>query len=223
MRDGAKLFTAVYVPKDDSQDLPDPADRARRTASRPTASTSTPTTSARRAVRARTATSSSTRTCAAGGCRRASSSTCGRTTPTKKPARRSTRAPTPTTPSTGWSKNVKATTARSAVGHLVPRLLHRRRHDRRPPRAQGRVAAGAGHRLVHRRRLAPQRRLFLPHCFNFMANFGQPRPGADARSSAVPAVRPRHARRLRLLPRDGAARRTPTRSTSRARSRSGTR
>ena len=26
MRDGVKLFTAVYVPKDDSQDVPDPAD-----------------------------------------------------------------------------------------------------------------------------------------------------------------------------------------------------
>ncbi len=44
------------------------------------------------------------------------------------------------------------------VGHLLSRLLHRGRHDRRPSGAQGRLAAGAGHRLVHRRRLAPQRR-----------------------------------------------------------------
>ena len=45
------------------------------------------------------------------------------------------------------------------VGHLVPRLLHGGGHDRRPPGAEGRLAAGADHRLVHRRRLAPQRRL----------------------------------------------------------------
>ena len=47
------------------------------------------------------------------------------------------------------------------VGHLVSRLLHRGRHDRRPSGPQGRLAAGAGHRLVHRRRLAPQRRALL--------------------------------------------------------------
>ena len=45
-----------------------------------------------------------------------------------------------------------------AVGHLLSRLLHGGRHDRRPPGAQGGLAAGARHRLVHRRRLAPQRR-----------------------------------------------------------------
>ena len=45
------------------------------------------------------------------------------------------------------------------VGHLVSRLLRARGHDRRAPGAEGGVAAGAGHRLVHRRRLPPQRRV----------------------------------------------------------------
>ena len=42
--------------------------------------------------------------------------------------RTSTRAPTPTTPSTGCVKNVPNNNGtRRPVGHLVPRLLHRRR------------------------------------------------------------------------------------------------
>ena len=58
--------------------------------------------------------------------------------------------------------------------------------------------------------------LFLPHCFNFMANFGQPRPEPTKKPDA--AVRARHARRLRLLPRHGPARQRRRASTSRARS-----
>ena len=46
--------------------------------------------------------------------------------------------------------------------------------------------------------------LFLPHCFNFMANFGKPRP-EPTKQVAVHAVRSRHARRLQVLPRNGAA------------------
>ena len=54
----------------------------------------------------------------------------------------------------------RTTTARSGMwGISYPRLLRGGGHDRRPPGAQGRLAAGAGRRLVHRRRLAPQRRL----------------------------------------------------------------
>ena len=48
---------------------------------------------------------------------------------------------------------------RRHVGHLVPRLLRLGRHDRRAPGAQGRLAAGAGDRLLPGRRLVPQRRL----------------------------------------------------------------
>ncbi len=44
-------------------------------------------------------------------------------------------------------------------GISYPGLLHGRRDDRRPSGAQGRVAPGAGDRLVHRRRLASQRRV----------------------------------------------------------------
>ena len=48
---------------------------------------------------------------------------------------------------------------------------------RRPSRAQGRLAAGAHHRLVHRRRLPPQRRASSCRTrSDFFAVFGQPRP-----------------------------------------------
>ena len=48
------------------------------------------------------ASSSSTRTCAAATCRRACSWTCARTRPITTAPPTPTRAPTPTTPSTGW-------------------------------------------------------------------------------------------------------------------------
>ena len=104
MRDGVQALHRRLRPEGRQLEaLPDPAQRARPTAWRRTAATRTRTTSARRqAVGARRATSSSTRTCAAAGCPRASSSTCGRTTPQQGRRRTSTRAPTPTTRSTGW-------------------------------------------------------------------------------------------------------------------------
>ena len=39
---------------------------------------------------------------------------------------------------------------------------------------------------------------FLPHAFNFLASFGRPRP--EPTKQQEPAVRARHARRLRVLP-----------------------
>ena len=44
-------------------------------------------------------------------------------------------------------------------GISYPGFYVARRHDRRAPGAEGRVAAGAGHRLLHGRRLVPQRRV----------------------------------------------------------------
>ena len=70
-----------------------------------------------------------------------------------------------------------------AVGHLVPRLLHRGRHDRRPPGAQGRLAAGADRRLVHRRRLAPQRRPVPAPCLQL---HGRLRPAAARADPEAP-------------------------------------
>ena len=79
-------------PKDELKTLSDPADAhavqrrplRRRSATRPT--------SARRRCSARPATSSPIRTCAAAGCRRANSSTCGRTTPRRRGPTTSTKA-----------------------------------------------------------------------------------------------------------------------------------
>ena len=74
--------------------------------------------------------------------------------------RTSTRAPTPTTRSTGSSRTSPNNNGKVGhVGHLLPRLLHRGGHDRRPPGPEGRLAAGADRRLVRRRRLPPQRRV----------------------------------------------------------------
>ena len=78
----------------------------------------------------------------------------------KKGRRTSTRAPTPTTRSTGWSRTSPNNNGKVGMwGISYPGFYTAARHDRRPPGAQGRLAAGAGHRLVRRRRLAPQRRL----------------------------------------------------------------
>ena len=189
MRDGKRLFTAVYVPKDRVAALPDPAVRARPTACGPTASISTSPTSALRRCSARRATSSSTRTCAAAGCRRASSSTCGRTSRVKNGPQDIDES-TDTYDTIDWLiKHVPNHNGKVGhVGHLVSRLLHGGRHDRRPSRAQGGLAAGADHRLVHRRRLAPQRRLFLPHMLQL---HGHLRPSAAAsrpRSSSRPSI-----------------------------------
>ncbi len=205
MRDGKRLFTAVYVPKDDEPDLSDPADahavqrQALRRRSVPRQ------TSARRRCSARRATSSSTRTCAAAGCPKASSSTCGRTTPPRRA--RGHRRKQRHLRHHRLAGQARAQQQRQGrpVGHLVSRLLHRRRHDRRPSGAEGRLAAGPGHRLVHRRRLAPQRRP-VPAARVQLHGAASAGRGPSRPRSSTPTLRSRHARRLRLLPEAGPAR-----------------
>ena len=68
--------------------------------------------------------------------------------------------------------------ARRHVGHLVSRLLRVDGRDRRAPGAQGGLAAGAGRRLVRRRRLPPQRRVL---------------PGARVPLDHLPRARPARA------------------------------
>ena len=145
MRDGVQLFTAVYVPKDDVEDaIPILLHAHAVLGLRPTASTSTrrPRALRRRSrrtgyifvyqdVRGRLDVGGRVRQHAAAQ-------------PGEEGRGRSTRAATPTTRSTGCSKNVPSHNGKVGhVGHLVPRLLHRGGHDRRPPGAQGRLAAGA--------------------------------------------------------------------------------
>ena len=77
MRDGMRLFTAVYAPKDPSQPYPFLMNRTPYSVD-PTGPISTRAIWGRRRWRARRAISSSIRTCAGGGCRRGNSSTCGR-------------------------------------------------------------------------------------------------------------------------------------------------
>ncbi len=86
---------------------------------------------------------------------------------------------------------------RRHVGHLLPRFLHRRRHHRRPPGAQGRVPASAHRRLVHRRRFPPQRRALSAARVQFLLRLRPPAPGAHHQKQRP--LRPRHARWLLLL------------------------
>ena len=79
MRDGVRLFTAVYVPKDTSQPYPILLTRTPYSVGPYGVDEYRGRTSGPSPLFARRATSSSTRTCAAAGCPRASSSTCGRT------------------------------------------------------------------------------------------------------------------------------------------------
>ena len=80
-------------------------------------------------------------------------------------------------------KNVPGHNGRVGMwGISYPGLLHGRRHDRRPPRAQGGISPGPGHRLVRRRRLASQRRVPLAARLQFHGRLS----GIHARS------RPRH-------------------------------
>ena len=72
------------------------------------------------------------------------------------------------------------------VGDLLSGLLHGGRHDRRPPGAQGGVTPGAGDRLVHRRRLAPQRRVVLAARLQLP---GVVRPSAPEPTKKEPAER----------------------------------
>ena len=93
---------------------------------------------------------------------------------------------------------------RRPVGHLVSGLADRVGHDRRPSRAQGVVAAGAGDRHVPRRRLPSQRR--VPADVHVQLA-GRQRAAARGRHrNARPRLRLRHAGRLPLLPRRRAGR-----------------
>ena len=138
--------------------------------------------------------------------------------------RTSTRAPTPTTPSTGWSRTCPTTTATSACGASPIRA------STPPP---GMIDAHPALKAA-----SPQApitdwfigddfhhngALYLPHAFRFFTGFGQPRPEPTEAPAAATPVRPRHAGRLQLLPRRWARWPTSTRSTSRTTSPSGPR
>ncbi len=74
--------------------------------------------------------------------------------------RRSTRAPTRTTRSTGCSRTCRTTTGASGCwASRIPGWLTVMAHARSASRAQGRLAAGVAGRHVPRRRLPPQRRV----------------------------------------------------------------
>jgi len=62
------------------------------------------------------------------------------------------------------------------VGDLLSGLLCVDGDDRCPPGLEGRLAAGADRRLVVGDDWHHHGALMLPHVFNFMANFGRPRP-----------------------------------------------
>ena len=90
------------------------------------------------------------------------------------------------------------------VGNLLSRLLHRGGNDRRPPGTQGSLAPGSHRRLVCRRRLAPQRRPVLAPCLRLPRILRASASRADQEGTAR-AVRLRHTRRLHLLPPVGTA------------------
>ena len=90
------------------------------------------------------------------------------------------------------------------VGHLVPGLLRERGHDRRPPGAGRRVTAGAGHRLLPGRRLVSQRRVPAGAQLRLLHEL-QAAPGRSGAAESGAALRLGNARRLRVLPAYGAA------------------
>ena len=87
---------------------------------------------------------------------------------------------------------------RRHVGHLVPRLLCTRGADRRPSGTEGRVAAGARHRLLPERRLVSQRRLPAGAQLLVLRGLSAARPTA-ASSAARHRVQLRHQGWLPLL------------------------
>ena len=204
MRDGVKLFTIVYSPERDGRAVPDPAAahtvrhrpvRPRTAIARHSGPPPIRTSSKRKAS------SSSTRTCAGSSGRKASSSSCGRTGPKK--------TGTETDESTRHLRHDRLAREerpeqqrpRRAVGHLVSGLPDGVGHDRRAPRAQGVVAAGAGDRHVPRRRLPSQRR--VPADVHVQLAGGQRAAARGRHRRRAAAVRLRHAGRLPLLPRAG--------------------
>ena len=162
MRDGVKLFTSIYVPKDASpRRNTRSCSIARRTPSRRTAHDAyrdylgPSSLFAYRGLHLRLPGRARPM-----DVRRRVRQHAAAHRPARRARRTSTRAPTPTTRSTGWSRTCPTTTAGSGMwGISYPGFYTVGRHDRRAPGAQGRLAAGAGRRLVRRRRLAPQRRV----------------------------------------------------------------
>ena len=185
MRDGMKLFTAVYVPKDESQRYPILLTRTPYSVQpygvdqypsrpRPVAAVRQGGVHLRLPGRARPVdVGRRVRQHAAAQRRRRT----GRRT--------STRAATPSTPSTGWSSTCRTTTARSGMwGISYPGFYTAAGMIDAHPALEGRLAAGAGHRLVHRRRLAPQRRVVpAARASTSWSTFGQPRPEPTKKSS----------------------------------------
>ena len=222
MRDGVRLFTAVYVPKDDSQTYPILLTRTPYSVGPYGADQYPRRRSARRRCSPRRATSSSTRTCAAGGCPRASSSTCGRTTRTRGP--KDIDESSDTYDTIDWLlKNVPGHNGKVGQwGISYPGFYTAAGMIDAHPALKAVVAAGAGRRLVRRRRLPPQRGALPAALLQLHGQLRQAAAGADARSRDPPFDHGTPDGYDFFLE-HGPARRTPTRSTSRARSRSGTR
>ena len=91
------------------------------------------------------------------------------------------------------------------VGHLAARLLCDRRHDRRASRAGRGVAAGSRDRLLHGRRRLSQRRVHAGPPLQFLHGLPAARRRSRAAAARAHAFRFRHARRLRFLSQHGVA------------------
>ena len=204
----ARRHSALHVglcPQGPITALSDHAHRGRRTACSPMAPTLTRRTSGLRRSSARTATSSPTRTCA--GCWMSEGEFVN-----MRPHRPQKSSPQDIDESTRYLRHDRlADQARAeqqrkgrAVGISYPGFYTAAGMIDAHPGAQGRLAPGAGDRLVHGRRLASQRRL-LPAA---LPSTSWPRSAIRApsrpRRSEQP-IRPRHARRLRLFPANGPA------------------
>ena len=105
------------------------------------------------------------------------------TTRPRKDPPTSTRAPIRGTPSIGWSRTSPTTTARSGCSASPSGVLRLRGHDRLTPGARGGLASGAGHRLLPGRRSFHNGAFLLAHNFSFYVRF-LPRPGGPSRPSA---------------------------------------
>ena len=197
MRDGARLFTAVYVPKDAAQRYPFLL-CARRTAWRLTGSTSTLRRSGRPSTSRRKASSSSTRTRAAATCRRASSSRCGPSIRQGAEGRRREHRRL-RHDRVAAEERRESQRARRHDRHLAARLPRGGEHHRLASRPQGGVAAGPDRRLLHGRRRLPQRRLHAGRQLRVLLRLRGARSGAGAAEAGAP-LRPRHAGHVRLLP-----------------------
>ena len=222
MRDGKRLFTAVYVPKDQSQTLSDPADAhaVQRQALR------------RRSVQGRPRPVAAVRQ---GGLHLRLP---GRARPldvggrvrqhaaaqsAQGAAATSTRAPTPTTPSTGWSSTCRNHNGKVGLwGISYPGFYTAAGMIDAHPGAQGRLAAGAGHRLVHRRRLAPQRRPVPAAHVQLPGPLRPAAAGADQEVRSAASITTRPTATISSCKLGPLSQRRAT-ATSRARSPSGTR